>query len=216
MKKLLIFGLHDFAELAWYYFSVDSTYEVAGFVVTREYLPQKLEFHNLPILEFETIEKICPSEEYDFFVPMAPIKMNTIRENFYLKVKEKGYTLPSYISSKAIVFDKTNIGDNCFILEGSILQPFVKVGVNVIIWGAFIGHHSVIKSHIFIAKAKLCGHVIVENNSFIGTGANIVEKCNIGKGGFISMGSNVIMNTKMWGIYSGNPAVLQKKKSLEM
>lgn len=215
-KKLLIFGIKDFAELAWYYFTNDSEYEVAAFVLSKEYMPECREFHALPIVAFEDIENKYSIDKYEFFVPMAPLKMNLIRENIYKKVKEKGYRLPSYISSQANIWNEFNIGENCFILEGSVIQPFVKIGDNTVIWNAHIGHHSVIENNVFIAKSILCGHVTVEDNSFVGAGATIAENRIIKKGTFIAMNSGVIMDTVEWRSYAGNPAMLQKKSSLEM
>ena len=90
MNKLLIFGLRDFSELAWYYFTNDSSYEVAGFSVTAEFLPEENTFHGLPVIPFETVEKTHPPEGYDFFVPMSPVGMNKTREKIYKKVKQKG------------------------------------------------------------------------------------------------------------------------------
>lgn len=216
-KKLLIFGIKDFAELAWYYFTHDSEYEVVAFVLSEEYMPENRNFHELPVVAFEDVEKIYHIEKHDFFVPMSPVKMNTVRENIYKKVKEKGYRVPSYISSQAKICNGfNNIGENCFILEGSVVQPFVKIGDNSIIWNAHLGHHSVIENNVFIAKSILCGHVTVEDNSFIGAGTTIAENRTIKKGTFVAMNSGVIMNTVEWRAYAGNPAMLQKKSSMDM
>ena len=88
------------------------------------------------------------------FIAIGYKNMNKIREKFYNEAKSKGYTLLNYLSSKANIFtDK--IGDNCFICEDNTIQPYVKIGKNVILWsGNHIGHHSVIEDHIWI-----CSHV---------------------------------------------------------
>lgn len=211
MKKLLIFGIKDLAELAWYYFTTDSEYVVAGFVVTTDFLPIDPIFHGLPVLSLDEVVVHYPSNEYDFFVPMTNQNCNKERERIYLLVKGKGYSFATYISSKATVFDRENIGENCFILEGSIIQPFAHVGVNTIIWGGFVGHHSMLKDHIFMCHASLCGHCLVENHCFIGTGSAVAEGVTLRQGSFIAMNSSVIMDTVEWGMYLGSPALLQRK-----
>lgn len=214
-KDVLIFGIRDFAELAWYYFSNDSNYKVVAFVLTEEYMTENKTFRDLPVVPFENIEKFYPVDRYDFFVPMSPVKMNKVRESIYNQVKQKGYKLASYVSSYAKVFSES-IGDNCFILEGSVIQPFTTIGNNSIIWNAHIGHHSVIKNNVFVAKSILCGHVIVEDNCFIGAGATIAENRVVKKGTFITMGSALITDTTEWSVFAGNPAMLQKRKSTKM
>lgn len=50
MKKLVIFGLTDAAELALYYFSSDSDYEVEAFVVDAAFIPSEKRFKGLPVV----------------------------------------------------------------------------------------------------------------------------------------------------------------------
>lgn len=61
------------------------------------------------------------------------------------------------ISSTAKVWPGTPIGDNCFIMENNVIQPFAQIGNDVTIWGgSIIGHGSVIKDHCFVAA-----HVVI-------------------------------------------------------
>ena len=103
MAKVIIFGIQDFAELAHYYLENDSDHEVVAFCVNAKYIPEAKNFKNLPIVSFETVEKIYPPSEYDFFAPMSPQQMNRLREKVYNDIKQKGYKLISYISSKAVI-----------------------------------------------------------------------------------------------------------------
>ncbi|HLA56999.1 MAG TPA: hypothetical protein VK623_12915, partial [Flavobacterium sp.] len=147
MAKIIIFGIQDFAELAHYYLENDSEHEVVAFSVNAEYLPESHTFRGLPVVAFENIEDKYPISEYQFFAPMAPNRMNRLREEVYNKIKEKGYKLISYVSSKATLFGNP-VGDNCFILENNTIQPFTTIGSNVVLWsGNHIGHHSIIKDH---------------------------------------------------------------------
>ena len=41
MNKVIVFGLQDFAELAHYYLTHDSDYEVVAFCVHEAFLPQE-------------------------------------------------------------------------------------------------------------------------------------------------------------------------------
>lgn len=206
MAKIIIFGIQDFAELAHYYLENDSEHEVVAFSVNESFLPENKTFHGLPIIAFENIEEKYSPNDYKFFAPMAPQKMNKLRENIYNNIKAKGYELISYISSKATLFNNS-IGDNCFILENNTIQPFTSIGNNVILWsGNHIGHHSIIKDHImFTSHVVLSGHCVVENYCVFGVNSTIRDGLHIEEGTFIAMSASIIRNTEPWSIYKGNP-----------
>jgi sugar O-acyltransferase (sialic acid O-acetyltransferase NeuD family) len=212
MNQVIIFGLNDFAELAHYYLTTDSNYEVVGFTVNREFFQDTKTYKGLPVFAFEEIEKIYKPDSILFFAPMSPTKMNRDREMIYNEIKRKGYNLISYISSKAIVLTDS-IGDNCFILENNVIQPFVEIGNNVILWsGNHIGHHSKISDSVmFTSHVVLSGHCVVEKYCFFGVNATIRDGITISEGSFISMSASVTRNTLPWKMYTGNPAIESNK-----
>jgi sugar O-acyltransferase (sialic acid O-acetyltransferase NeuD family) len=207
MANVIIFGIQDFAELAHYYLENDSEHDVIAFAVNECYLPDNKMFKGLPVVAFENIEKKYSPKEFKFFAPMAPQKMNTLRENIYNNIKSKGYDLISYISTKATVFNGS-IGDNCFILENNTIQPFTTIGNNVVLWsGNHIGHHSLIKDHVtFTSHVVLSGHCIVESYCTFGVNSTIRDGLHIAEGTFVGMSASIIKNTESWSIYKGNPA----------
>ena len=217
MAKIIIFGIEDFAELAHFYLENDSNHEVVAFSVNEKYLPENRTFCGLPIVKFENIEKSYLPDEYKFFAPMAPKKMNRLREQIYLEIKAKGFELITYISSKATLFGN-KIGDNCFIFENNVIQPFTTIGNNVILWsGNHIGHHSVIKDHImFTSHVVLSGHCVVEDYCTLGVNATIRDGVTIAEGTFVAMAASIIKNTEPWGLYKGNPALKSEKSTNEL
>jgi sugar O-acyltransferase (sialic acid O-acetyltransferase NeuD family) len=208
MAKVIIFGIKDFAELAHFYLTHDSEHEVVAFSVNQEYLPEETIFHGLPILPFENIETNLSPSEYHFFAPMSPQKMNRLRESIYNQIKAKDYQFVNYISSKATVFPRQIIGDNCFILEDNTIQPYTSIGNNVIMWsGNHIGHHSVIKDHVmFTSHVVLSGHCIVESHCFFGVNSTLKDGLTIAEGTFLAMGGVLTKNTEAWSVYKGHPA----------
>ena len=63
MAKVIMFGVRDFAEFARSYLQHDSTHEIIAFAVNRDYLPAERSFEDLPVREFENVEKTnLPSE----------------------------------------------------------------------------------------------------------------------------------------------------------
>ena len=217
MAKVIIFGVLDTAELAHYYLKHDSEHEVVAFTINKQYI-QEESFHGLPVIAFEDVEKIFSPLEYSFFAPMTGRNMNRNRESVYNAVKEKGYQFISYISSRATIFDKSVVGDNCFILEDNTIQPLTTIGNNVVMWsGNHIGHHSVIKDHVFFTShVVMSGHCEIESYCFFGVNSTIRDYTHIAQGTLVGMASAITKETEEWGIYIGNPAKkVPGKKSYE-
>lgn len=214
MAKVIIFGLQDFAELAHYYLRTDSPHEVVAFCVHEAWLPETQLYKELPVVAFEKVEGIYPPSDYVFFAPMAPKKMNTIRQQVYESILQKGYQMISYISSRATVLNEGAIGDNCFILEDNTIQPFTTIGNNVVLWsGNHIGHHSRIGHHVQITShVVISGHCVIEDNVFMGVNATIRDGITIAAGTLVGMGAVVGKPTKAWSVYTGNPATLLEGK----
>ena len=196
MKKLVIFGLGDNAELAKYYFETDTGYEVVAFSVDSNFR-DKEEFCGLPVIDFECLVKEYPPFKFDLFVAVGYADMNTVRESKYLQAKEWGYTLPNYISTRATVLTG-EIGDNNFILEDNTIQPFVKIGNNNVIWsGNHIGHHGVVGNNCFItSQVTISGRVEIADNCFLGVNSTfrdhikIAYKTLVGAHAWISKDTN--------------------------
>jgi sugar O-acyltransferase (sialic acid O-acetyltransferase NeuD family) len=203
MAKVIIFGVEDFAQLAHFYLTHDSEHEVMAFTVHQRYLNQP-EFVGLPVVAFEEIERRFPPGEYAMFVPMSPAKMNAIRADVYAQAKGKGYALISYISSKATYYG-TPVGDNCFIFENNVIQPFTSIGNNVIMWsGNHFGHHSAIGDHCFLAShVVISGHVTIGENCFLGVNATISNGIALARHTFVGAGALIAEDTQEFGVYRG-------------
>ena len=214
---MIIFGTKDLAEMSKFYFETAWEPEtIEAFVQDGEYIKEDT-FCKLPIIPFEEIETHFPPEETSFFAPMSGAKMNTIREKVYLRIKEKGYYLPTFIHEKAHVWDENAVGENCFIQEFNNIQFNTSVGNNVMMWaGNHIGHHGRIESHTFFTShVVLSGHCTVKSYSWLGVNATIKDFTHIGEGSLIGMGASVTKDTEAWKLHIGSPAQA-KGKSIEV
>lgn len=191
-KKLIIFGLEDFAQIAYEYFSFDSEYEVVAFTVNRDYVTKDSLF-GLPVVPFEELtEKFSPDDHF-LYAAITYGKLNEVRQKICNQVKEKGYKLASYISSKAFVWKNVTLGEHVFIFENNTIQPFAAIGNNVVLWsGNHIGHHSKIADNCFISShVVLSGWTRVGHNSFIGVNSAIANNINIGSECWIGHNSTI-------------------------
>lgn len=203
-KSLLIFGTGDIAQLAHFYFSTDSTYEVVAFTVDAAY-KNDATFCNLPVIAFEEIATHYPPEQCDMFVALSYSRLNAVRKEKYVAAKALGYRCASFISSHATVLNEDRIGENCFILEDNTIQPFVTIGNNVTLWsGNHIGHHSTIKDHCFIAShVVVSGGVEIGEQCFIGVNATLRDHIHIGARCVIGAGALLLADAEPEGVYAG-------------
>ena len=209
MEKVVIFGTSAAAILSHFCLTHDSPYEVVAFTVDRTYIKQG-ELRGLPVVPFEEVESIYPPDNYKMLVSILASRVNKTRAEKYQQAKTKGYELISYISSKAITWPGLVVGDNCFIGEGSICRPFLKIGNNVMVMaGVFLGHDSVIKDHCFIAsRAVLLGAVTVEPYCCLGANSTILDGVTIARQCVIGAGAVIHENTQEEGVYRVNPPTL--------
>ncbi|WP_454764700.1 acetyltransferase [Cupriavidus campinensis] len=199
---LVIFGAGDIAQLAHYYFSHDSDYEVVAFCVDAAYL-SATNFCGLPVVSFDVVAEQYPPDSHAFFVALSYTKLNAVRKEKYTLAKEKGYRLASYVSSRATVLNDGRIGDNCFILENNVIQPFVTIGDNVTLWsGNHIGHHSTIQGHCFLAShIVVSGGVEIGERCFIGVNATLRDHIAVGPLCVIGAGALMLGDAAAEGVY---------------
>ncbi|MBS1550602.1 MAG: acetyltransferase [Bacteroidetes bacterium] len=216
-KKLVIAGNTSNARLARYFFDIDSDYEVVAFSVNKEYIKEDT-FEGLPLVSLEEIEKSYPASGYEMFVAVGYTNMNKIREKLYHYCKEKGYTLANYISSRCSFLTQFPTGDNCFILEDNTIQPYVKIGNNVVLWsGNHIGHDVKIEDHNFISShVVISGFVTVKRNCFIGVNATLRDAITIAPETLIAAGAIIMKDTEEKGVYLPARSTKFDKKSDEI
>jgi sugar O-acyltransferase (sialic acid O-acetyltransferase NeuD family) len=204
MKKLVIFGATDAAQLAHYYFSTDSDYTIVAFSVDADYRTSD-EFCELPVVPFEEIAIRYPPDSHELFVALGYSKVNQVRKSKYFAAKAVGYRLATYISSHATVLNDGRIGENCFILEDNTIQPFVTIGNNVTLWsGNHIGHHAIIRDHCFLAShIVVSGRVQIGEACFIGVNATLRDQIKIGEGCVIGAGALILSDVDPEGVYAG-------------
>ena len=214
---LVIFGSGDIAQLAHYYFSTDSAYEVVAFTVDANYIKES-EFCGLPVVAFEDVAENYPPDTYDFFVALSYSKLNAVRREKFLSAKEMGYKLVSYISSRASVLNEERIGENCFIFEDNTIQPFVTIGNNVTLWsGNHIGHHSIIHDHTFIAShVVISGGVEIGEQCFVGVNATLRDHIKVGDRCVIGAGALLLTDAEPEGVYLGSATERAKVPSTRL
>ncbi|SFW47645.1 acetyltransferase [Selenomonas ruminantium] len=205
-EKIVIVGIGEIADVATDYFQRDSDYEVCAYAAERAYIDKKLPDRVLagcPVVDVETLTESYPPKQYKLFVAMAYGKLNHDRRNMYLKLKGKGYSFVSYISSRAYISSNVSIGENCFILEDNVIQRNVSIGNNVFLWsGNHIGHRTTIHNHVFLSShVAISGFCVIGESCFLGINSALGDCVNVAENCFIGGGVALMHDTKPGDLY---------------
>ncbi len=191
--RLILIGDSAFAEVAYEYFTHDSPYQVVAFAVERAFLRRESLF-GLPVVAFEDVVERFPPQEHEFFAALVYNAGNTVRRRLYQRAREMGYRAASYVSSRAFVWRNARLGEHCFVFENNVVQPFVTIGNNVILWsGNHIGHHSSVGDHCFVSShVVVSGFVTVGESCFLGVNSTIANNTRVGNRCILGAGALVL------------------------
>jgi sugar O-acyltransferase (sialic acid O-acetyltransferase NeuD family) len=202
-KPLVLIGGGEFAQIALEYFTHDSDYEVVALSVERDYLNEP-DLAGLPMVAYEEIERRYPPSEFEAFVAIPSSQLNRLRTRFYQNAKQKGYRFATYVSSRAFVWHNARIGENTFIFENNVIQPFVTVGNNCVLWsGNHVGHRTIIRDNVFIAShAVISGYCDIGEGCFIGVNTTFNDHVKIAPNCVIGSGALITKDTEANRIYA--------------
>lgn len=209
MEKVILFGNQSVAKEVFHCLKYYSDYEVAGFVVDKEYV-DKDHLLGLPLFPFEGAQNVFPPDTYKMFIAIGYVQNNKLRADRYLQAKKLGYKLINFISPRSIIFPESVVGENCFIGHFTSISPNAKIGNDVVIGnGCDIAHDVIISDHCFISSnVTISGGVNIGSYCYFATGSKIRNKINIGKECVIGAGATLLENAEDKSVYLGEPATL--------
>ncbi|UZH55501.1 acetyltransferase [Salinimicrobium tongyeongense] len=212
-KELIIYGIGRFAEYVQYVFDQDSSYTVKAFCIENSLYDAENNQLPLPLISLdEFLEKYTPSQ-YTVFVAVGN---NEVRTRIFSIFKEYGYSLANYISSKSRFWPNLELGENIFVDEGCVLQPFIKLEDNIILFTSQIGHHSHIGKNSLMSGAKTGGNVRIGENCYIGLNASIKQNLTIADNTIIGMGCIMEKDTNKNEVYTHKGTLKRKISSIQI
>ncbi|KJV36820.1 acetyltransferase [Luteibacter yeojuensis] len=206
-RPLVLVGAGEFARIAHEYFTHDAGRDVVAFAVERAWRDEEA-IEGTPVVAYEDIEALYPPGAVDVFVAIPASGLNRLRTRFYRDLKGRGYGFASYISSRAFVWRNATVGENSFIFENNVIQPFASIGNNCVLWsGNHIGHRTVVRDNVFMAShAVVSGYCEIGESSFIGVNATFNDKVRVAADNVIGSGALVVRDTEPGLVYVGSPA----------
>ena len=193
MKPIIIFGAGTMARLAWHCFEEETMYSVAVFCVDDEAYSAS-EFCGLPVIRSSQLAEQWEPASCRLFVALGYQNLNRARRNIFEKFQSLGYEFISCLSPRAFILNDGNIGKNCFVMEGAVLQPFSSIGDNCVCWsGCIVSHESHIGNHCFLSAHSVVGGMTrIGDHTFLGMNATVRDAVQVGKNCLIGAGSLVL------------------------
>lgn len=198
-KKLIIYGVGRFAEYVQYVFEQDSSYIVEAFCIESKLMDLQIWESKIPLISLEVFLQEYSAEDYSVFVAVGN---NMIRKRIYTEFKSSKFRMANYISSKSAHWENLMLGENIFIDEGCVLQPFIEIGDNSILFTSQIGHHTHIGKHSLISGAKTGGNVQIGDNCYVGLNASIKQNISVADNSIVGMGCIIEKDTDINEVYT--------------
>ncbi len=195
-KRAIVFGTGRFAEVVHFYLTHDAGYEISAFAATGAAVDGK-PLLGLPVVDFDEVADRFPPDGHDIYVAVGARRFNALRAGFLEQAKAKGYRPITYVCSKATTWPDLRIGEHAFVFEANVIQPFVEIGANAVLWsGNHIGHHSSVQAHCFVSShVVVSGMCEIGESSFIGVNATLSEGVRVGPRNLIGPNALIQKNT---------------------
>ena len=116
------------------------------------------------------------------------------RAKLFNRFKSQGFHFASVIHPSVVIARGVDLGEGCQIMAGSVIQPGVQCGDNVIInTCSSVDHDSMVGVHTHIAiGARISGTVTIGEKVHVGAGSTIIQGVSIGNSCTLGAGTVVI------------------------
>jgi sugar O-acyltransferase (sialic acid O-acetyltransferase NeuD family) len=199
MTKVVIFGAGGLSRTVAQYLKHDDRYTMVGFTVDRNYIEQP-ELDSLPVIAFEDLSDYISPQECKILVVLTlqRISNHMLDKQKCDEIRQKGYSLMTYVSKDAIVSPGVSIGENVIISPGVVVEPFTKIEDGVIVRSmAYIGHDVKLGEYSYIApRVAMSGGTSIGAHAFIGINATLRGNIKVGREAVVGAGTTILKNVE--------------------
>lgn len=189
--KLVVWGASGHAKVVADIIRLRGEYEIVGFLDDVNPLSHGGEFFGARILG--GVEQLENLREQGVSYMIVGFGQCDARLKTAEIIKRNGFLLATAIHPAAVVARDVVIPCGSVVAAGAVINPGCIIGENVIInTGARVDHDCRIADGAHICPGVvLAGNVTVGKGTWVGLGANVIEKITIGAFSFIGVGSVV-------------------------
>jgi len=150
-----------------------------------------------------------------FVVAVGFTGMNELRARKSLEVKQKSYSLTSYVHESVCMHDDVAIEENCTILDHVSIHPGCNIGRGTFISSNVnIGHGCMVGANNWInSGVAIAGGCRLGVGCFFGVNSSAAQGLRIGARNFIAANTLVNKHTEDDQVYLSEPGQLFRLKS---
>ena len=197
MKQVLLAGNAITADILYSYLKCDARYEVVGVTVDDEFI-ESVGIESVRSVAISQLKTAFSPDTVSIIMAMGYSNLNRDRESMFLRLREMGYEIETYVHPDARIYSEYPLGNGCVVLPNSVIEPHVRVEENTMIWcNVTLAHHCSVAENCWVASgAVVSGQANVLRNSFIGVNATIVNEVIVGDFNVIGAAAMISKNTK--------------------
>jgi sugar O-acyltransferase (sialic acid O-acetyltransferase NeuD family) len=197
MTRLVLAGNAVTAEVLLTYLRADPRYELAATTVDDAYVASGT-VADIPCVPLSRMREQIPPGECRILMAIGYDDLNRTRESMFLRLKQLGYAVETYIHPDARVFSAQPPGEGSVVLPGAVIEPHARVGSNTMVWcNVTLAHHSQVGDNCWVAAGTvISGQARVERNTFVGVNATVVNKVTVAEFNIVGAGALITRDTK--------------------
>lgn len=197
MIKLVLAGNAVTADILRSYLRNDPRYEIVGSTADDSYADKGM-VPDLPTTPLSSLPTTFPVGTVRILMAMGYNDLNRVREGMFMRLKDLGYSIETYVHPQANVHTEQPLGEGSIVLPGAVVEPHALVGANAMVWcNVTLAHHSRIGDNCWLAAGTVvAGQARVGRNSFVGVNATIVNEVGVGDYNVIGAGALITRDTK--------------------
>lgn len=169
--------------------AVAPTFDLCGYLVEEDFFTPGEKVGDLPVLG--TLNWLQGRRD---ILAVCAVGAPELRRRLAMRLNSLGVRFATLVHPHAVLTRHISLGDGTVVTAGCILTNCITIGRHVQVnLNCTVGHDSVLKDFATLAPGvSLSGGVTVEEGSYVGTGANILERTRLGSWTVIGAGSTVL------------------------
>lgn len=162
----------------------------------------------LPLVSFADLPDRFPPSACRVLVPLGKRGMMDVRRGLCERARADGYTLAAWVSRRAQVWSRLEVGPNTMVFPGVTVMPWARLAHDVQVRAnAVIAHHVEVGPHVTVANGvSTGGSSTIGAHSWVGLGAVVRDGVTLAERTFVGAGAVVVADTEPDGVYVGVPA----------
>jgi sugar O-acyltransferase (sialic acid O-acetyltransferase NeuD family) len=204
VTDLVVFGTGDLARAVHALLPADARWRLRAFTVDRAHLGEPT-VGGVPVVPFDEVAARCPPADARMLVALGYGRLNAVRLAKMAEARALGYRLATVVHPSSVVSPTAELGENCLVMEGNVIQPHARLGDGVVLWSAnVVGHDAVLGAGCFVSSGVVIGgRTRIGEGSFLGMQSGVGPQLTLGRRCVVGAGALVLEDAPDESVFAG-------------